>query len=165
MAGDEWLNPTGDRSVFADLHPLFSPSGAVTRLLWRPPAGVRPEVDREFLNPVYAWLTDHFQGRFRPVDFPLDPRGTPFQQKVWRQLLTIPPGETATYGELAAAIGSAPRAVGGAVGRNPVPIIIPCHRVVAAAGLGGFSAPGGVATKKKLLRLEGWTPTNRRQRF
>ena len=82
--------------------------------------------------------------------------GTPFQQKVWRALQTIPRGETRSYAWVAKAIGKpkAARAVGAACGANPVPIIVPCHRVVASDGsLGGFS--GGLALKKRLLKLEG----------
>lgn len=81
----------------------------------------------------------------------------PFEREVYREALAIPCGETRTYGELAAAIGSpgAARAVGRALGRNPIPIIIPCHRIVAADGRsGGFSAPGGVSTKMRLLQIE-----------
>jgi methylated-DNA-[protein]-cysteine S-methyltransferase len=67
----------------------------------------------------------------------------------------IPYGETRSYGDLAEAVGSAPRAVGGACGRNPIPIVIPCHRVLAKTGLGGYSGEGGLATKRRLLALEG----------
>ena len=70
----------------------------------------------------------------------------------WKQ---IPYGKTRSYGELAAAIGSAPRAVGGACGKNPIPIVIPCHRVLSKAGLGGYSGSGGLKTKETLLALEG----------
>lgn len=71
-------------------------------------------------------------------DFPLKPHGTAHQNKVWRAMLAIPRGQVRTYGDLAAEIGSAPRAVGQACGSNPLPIVIPCHRVVGKAGLGGF---------------------------
>jgi methylated-DNA-[protein]-cysteine S-methyltransferase len=82
-------------------------------------------------------------------------QGTPFQQEVWRALLEIPCGETRTYGQVAAQIGRprASRAVGQAVGANPLPIVVPCHRVVGSDGLGGFG--GGLALKKRLLALEG----------
>jgi methylated-DNA-[protein]-cysteine S-methyltransferase len=103
-----------------------------------------------------ARLIDYFSGL--PVDFPdeLDlTLATPFQQAVWRAAQTIPRGETRTYGWLAGRIGKpgAARAVGQALGRNPIPVIIPCHRVLAAGGLGGFS--GGLDMKRYLLRLEG----------
>ena len=78
-----------------------------------------------------------------------------FTGRVMRAMLAIPFGETRTYGELAADLDSAPRAVGGACGRNPVPLVVPCHRVVRAdGGLGGYSSPGGVALKRRLLEHE-----------
>jgi methylated-DNA-[protein]-cysteine S-methyltransferase len=81
--------------------------------------------------------------------------GTPFQASVWRELLKIPYGNVKTYGEIAEEIGNprAARAVGNAVGANPVPIIVPCHRVVGTSGLGGYSC--GIQIKKKLLQIEG----------
>jgi len=88
----------------------------------------------------------------------LDLGGVPvFERRVYQVLRTIPPGEAVSYGEIAARVGDpgAARAVGRALGRNPVPILVPCHRVVAAdGGLGGFSASGGVTTKARLLRIE-----------
>jgi methylated-DNA-[protein]-cysteine S-methyltransferase len=85
---------------------------------------------------------------------PLAPRGTPFQLAVWQALRAIPCGETISYGELAARLGSAARAVGAANGANPLPIIVPCHRVIGADGsLTGFG--GGLPIKRALLELEG----------
>ena len=100
-------------------------------------------------------LAEYFAGARRVFDVPLRPRGTPFQQRVWAALRTIPYGETRTYGEIAAAVGSprAARAVGGAIHRNPVLILIPCHRVVGRAGLTGFRA--GLEMKRLLLAAEG----------
>ena len=97
--------------------------------------------------------------RLRRFDLPLAPRGTPFQLRVWRALQDIPYGRTCSYSELAAAVGDprACRAVGRANGRNPLMIVIPCHRVIAAGGgLGGYS--GGLAVKRFLLRLEAGLP-------
>lgn len=85
------------------------------------------------------------------------PEGTPFQQKVWKELLTIPKGQTLTYKELAKRVGKprAVRAVANAVGANPIPVTIPCHRVVRSdGGLGGYSGPGGVKKKLALLKKE-----------
>jgi methylated-DNA-[protein]-cysteine S-methyltransferase len=107
------------------------------------------------LTRASAQLLDYFAGKRRHFDLPLAPQGTPFQRALWQALCAIPYGELRTYGEIAAALGSVPRAVGGACGRNPIPIIIPCHRVVAAGALGGFSGGEGRATKQKLLALEG----------
>jgi methylated-DNA-[protein]-cysteine S-methyltransferase len=100
-------------------------------------------------------LTAYFAGELTEFDLPLAPHGTPFQLGVWSQLRNIPYGATISYGELAERVGdrSASRAVGAANGRNPLPIVVPCHRVIGADGsLTGFG--GGIATKKFLLEHE-----------
>jgi methylated-DNA-[protein]-cysteine S-methyltransferase len=100
-------------------------------------------------------LREYFAGSRTGFDLPLAPEGTAFQRAVWRQLQDIPYGETISYGELARRIGNpkASRAVGSANGANPLPIVIPCHRVIAGDGsLGGFG--GGLPTKQTLLTLE-----------
>ncbi len=100
-------------------------------------------------------LAEYFSGERRAFHLPLAPEGTSFQQAVWKALLSIPYGETRTYGDVARAIGrpGAARAVGQACHRNPIGIVIPCHRVVGARGaLGGYA--GGVRLKRKLLALE-----------
>jgi len=104
---------------------------------------------------VIAQLKAYFAGRLRHFDLPLVLKGTDFQLRVWRSLQKIPYGETTTYGELARQVGSpeAARAVGLANGSNPIPIVIPCHRVIGSNGdLTGFG--GGLPIKKKLLALE-----------
>lgn len=113
-----------------------------------------PIGEAPILAAAKAWVEDYFAGR-RPVcALPLAPRGTPFQQRVWAALRAIPYGATRTYGDLARALASFPRAVGGAVGRNPLTLFIPCHRVVGAHGaLTGYA--GGLDRKTALLRLEG----------
>ncbi len=106
-------------------------------------------------------LHAYFDGALRRFSLPLAPAGTVFRQRVWQALAEIPFGQTCSYGALAARLapagsaklGSA-RAVGGAVGRNPLPIILPCHRVVGATGLGGYSAGDGLVSKRALLQLE-----------
>lgn len=101
-------------------------------------------------------LNAYFAGDLQRFDLPLAPEGTEHQKKVWAEMSRIPYGGLATYGELARAIGSAARAVGTACGRNPIPIIVPCHRVVATGGgIGGYSGRGGLDTKRVLLNLEG----------
>lgn len=101
-------------------------------------------------------LTEYFAARRRTFELPLAPAGTPFQQSVWSALARIPYGELRTYRDVAHAIGNpaAVRAVGAANGRNPLPIVVPCHRVIGSNGtLTGFA--GGLAAKAYLLRLEG----------
>ena len=107
------------------------------------------------LRAARLWLDAYFAGE-RPDAgaLPLLPRGTDFQRAVWRELRTIPYGETRRYGEIAARLGSSARAVGSAVGRNPISLIIPCHRVLGAKGaLTGYA--GGLERKEALLALEG----------
>lgn len=88
---------------------------------------------------VCAALQRWFSGADWPRDIPVNPSGTAFQKRVWQALQKIPSGETRTYGELAKQLGSSPRAIGGACRRNPIPLLIPCHRVVATNGAGGFA--------------------------
>lgn len=115
---------------------------------------VRP--DHPILAQASVELTAYFAGNLRAFSVPLDFRGTDFQRRVWAALLTIPFGETRSYGDIARMIGSptASRAVGAANGRNPISIIAPCHRVVGTNGaLTGFA--GGVEVKRWLLHFEG----------
>jgi methylated-DNA-[protein]-cysteine S-methyltransferase len=98
-------------------------------------------------------LWDYFDGKGLAV-LPLAPAGTPYQQKVWRALCAIPAGETRTYVDIARAAGGSPRSVGGANSKNPIPIFIPCHRVVAVGAIGGYSGGDGLHTKRRLLALE-----------
>jgi len=101
-------------------------------------------------------LERYFARSLKSFDLPLAGRGTDFQKSVWKMMREIPYGETATYGGMAMALGSGPRAVGMACGRNPIPIIVPCHRVLGSGGKeGGFSGGQGLPTKRKLLALEG----------
>lgn len=100
-------------------------------------------------------MQQYFAGKRRGFDLPLKPAGTQFRLSVWRAMQGIAYGHVATYGDLAKDLQSSPRAIGGACGANPIPIIIPCHRVIGHnQRLTGFSAPGGLATKTWLLQLE-----------
>lgn len=99
-------------------------------------------------------LQAYFAGRLSRFDLPLAGGGTAFDMRVRSAMQAIPYGETRTYGELAHATDSGPRAIGRACGRNPIPIIVPCHRVLAAGGLGGYSGGAGLPTKQWLLGLE-----------
>ncbi|MFN3566859.1 MAG: methylated-DNA--[protein]-cysteine S-methyltransferase [Burkholderiaceae bacterium] len=123
----------------------------------------KPHVERGWRlddsSPVLAQartqLAEYFEGRRTRFDLPLRPQGTAFQQSVWRALLKVPFGRTSTYGALAAAIGrpTAARAVGAAVGANPLAVVVPCHRIIGADGtLTGYA--GGLARKVRLLALE-----------
>lgn len=117
-------------------------------------AGRGASADSPVLLAARCWLDAYFAGE-RPgvAGLPLAPRGTAFQLRVWDALLAIPYGETRTYGELAAALGSSPRAVGAAVGRNPISVIVPCHRILGADGsLTGYA--GGLERKRALLEIE-----------
>lgn len=105
-----------------------------------------------------AQLQAFFEDRQQTFEIPLSLYGTAFRKSVWEQIATVPYGTLISYGDLSKRIGNpkASRAVGGATGKNPIPIIIPCHRIVGSSGaLTGFSAPGGLNTKIKLLALEG----------
>jgi methylated-DNA-[protein]-cysteine S-methyltransferase len=99
-------------------------------------------------------LEAYFDGAALPDDLPLRPAGTAYRQKVWQALRAIPAGETRSYIDIARVAGGSPRSVGGANAANPIPILIPCHRVVATTGIGGYSGGGGLETKKALLALE-----------
>jgi len=131
-------------------------AGRVVRVqLGRAGDAARPEpLAAGAARALAAWLA----GGAWPRGLPLAPTGTPFQKRVWQALLEIPPGRVRTYGDLARSLGTSPRAVGNACRANPIPLLIPCHRVVAADGLGGFA---GETTgtwpdlKRWLLRLEG----------
>lgn len=144
-------SPLGILTVFAEGEALVS-------IDW----GRAPETgaaQTPLLAEARAQLEAYFDGRLQVFDLPLAPAGTAFQKKVWKALQAIPYGLTLTYGELARKVKSAPRPVGGACGRNPIPIVIPCHRVLGADGaLTGYSGGEGPATKEALLRLEGALP-------
>ncbi len=119
-----------------------------------PPA--RPLEEGPLLNRLVQELNAYLAGELRKFTLPLSLSGTRFQLRVWKELLEVPYGELVSYGELARRVGHplAARAVGGAVGANPVPILVPCHRVIRADGtLGGFGP--GLRWKRRLLRLEG----------
>ena len=148
-------SPVGMLTVAAE-------GGAITALVLdgqkyaeRHLAGIGAERETPPLLAARQWLDAYFAGENPDVTaLTLAPKGTAFQQAVWQALLRIPYGGTTTYGALAAVLGSSPRAVGGAVGRNPISILIPCHRVLAAdGGLAGYA--GGLEAKRTLLRLEG----------
>jgi methylated-DNA-[protein]-cysteine S-methyltransferase len=131
---------------------LVEEGGQITKLLWEDRTeGYRSDVLKEGLNQLDAY----FAGQLTQFDLPLAPIGTDFQQQVYRIMQDIPFGEVLTYGEVAKKLGVPAQPVGQACGSNPIPVIIPCHRIVGTGNLGGFSGIGGVETKVELLRHEG----------
>jgi methylated-DNA-[protein]-cysteine S-methyltransferase len=147
------------KTPFGELF-LAGRGGKLTDVLFRKPRSGFPgplweRSDKPFRE-AKKQLTEYFEGRRRKFDLDLAPEGTAFQLAAWRQLRKIPYGRTISYGEQAKRMGSpkASRAVGAANGRNPISIIVPCHRVIGADGrLTGFG--GGIGLKRKLLELEG----------
>jgi methylated-DNA-[protein]-cysteine S-methyltransferase len=131
---------------------LTEADGCITRLDW---GGSRRGVETALLREARRQLLAYFAGKLRDFDLPLSLAGSPFQQRVWRAMQRIPYGETRSYGELAHETDSGPRAVGTACGSNPVAVIVPCHRVLAAGKrIGGYSGGAGIETKRRLLEIE-----------
>jgi len=137
--------PIGDVTLSED-------DGAVVSLDWG--WGRDANAETPLLQSARAQLQAYFDGDLPRFDLPLAPAGTPYQQRIWQALCAIPYGETRSYAAVASAAGGSPRSVGQANGCNPIPIIIPCHRVVAAHHLGGYSGGEGLTTKRYLLALE-----------
>jgi methylated-DNA-[protein]-cysteine S-methyltransferase len=147
-------SPIGGLALFADVAGLRRIDFMGGREARPVPSGWA--CDGAALGRVVEQLGAYFAGRLRDFDLALAPEGTPFQQRVWKSLCEIPYGATTTYGELAARLGNpnASRAVGLANGRNPIPIVIPCHRVIGRDGtLVGYG--GGLPIKQHLLAIEG----------
>ena len=135
---------------------LCSSCVGLRSLSWSRPKDAQKCDDGPFIQTGKQQLREYFDGLRSSFDLKLDLKGSEFQIKVWSELARIPFGETLSYKALALRVGSVggQRAVGGANAKNPLPIIVPCHRVISSNGqLGGYSS--GVANKKKLLRLEG----------
>ncbi|WP_264212694.1 methylated-DNA--[protein]-cysteine S-methyltransferase [Leisingera thetidis] len=125
--------------------------GAIVRLAWTAEASGQSALLTRALDQLRAY----FAGELTAFDLPLQVEGSDFQRAVCAAMLAIPFGETRTYGEIASSLDAAPQPVGNACGGNPIPVLIPCHRVLGASGLGGFSGAGGVETKVALLKHEG----------
>lgn len=126
--------------------------GAVTGLCWGRAANLQPT---SLTDEALRQLRAYFDGRLTAFDLPLRVSGSAFQRVVCDAMSAIPFGMTRTYGDLAETTGASAQAVGNACGGNPIPVIIPCHRVLGAGSLGGFSGAGGVETKVWLLKHEG----------
>ncbi len=125
--------------------------GAIVSIEW---GWARDQDETDLLRQASTQLHAYFDGALTTFDLPLAPEGSPYRQRVWAALVAIPYGATRTYLDIARAAGGSPRSVGGANGANPIPIIIPCHRVVATGGIGGYSGGDGLPTKRALLALE-----------
>jgi methylated-DNA-[protein]-cysteine S-methyltransferase len=130
---------------------LTEDQGAITHLTW---GSAQHQVQTPLLSEAASQLTNYFNGSLRSFDLPLAPAGSPLQKDVCAEMLTIPFGETRTYGDLAKTLGKPAQAIGQAGGHNPIPILIPCHRILASSGLGGFSGGTGLETKIWLLKHE-----------
>lgn len=134
-------------------------AGAIVRLSWHDAAPA--SAPTPLLAEAARQLAAYFDKCLEDFDLPLRPAGSLFQQAVWLAMCRIPAGATRSYGAIAAEVGAPARAVGGACGSNPIPIIIPCHRILATGGsLGGYSGAGGTETKLFLLALEGADATD-----
>lgn len=129
--------------------------GAIVAVTWHKPD--MPGTS-SLLRECAQQMAEYFDGKRQTFDLPLRPRGDEFQQAVCNAMLEIPYGETTTYGAIAEKLGTYGQPVGKACGGNSIPIIIPCHRVLAADGIGGYSGDGGVERKIALLKLEGGFP-------
>ena len=136
--------PVGDLSIAEE-------NGAIVSIDWG--WGNRQE-ETQLLRQARAQLHAYFDGELSAFDLPLAPAGTPYQRRVWQALCAIPYGETRSYIDIARVAGGSARSVGQANGRNPIPIVIPCHRVLASSHIGGYSGGEGLATKRALLALE-----------
>jgi methylated-DNA-[protein]-cysteine S-methyltransferase len=136
--------PVGDLTVFEE-------DGKIVALDW---GWVPDQAQTPGLLRARDQLQEYFDGTRQDFDLPLNPAGTEYRRRVWQELSRIPFGATRTYAEIAARAGGSARSVGQANGSNPIPIIIPCHRVLASGNLGGYSGGDGLPTKLYLLDLE-----------
>jgi methylated-DNA-[protein]-cysteine S-methyltransferase len=132
---------------------LTEQAGRIVSLSW---GDAETQQATPLLSRACDQLSDYFAGTRRAFDLPLTLLGTTFQRSVWQAMCAIPYGETRAYGDLAHDLSSSARAIGTACGRNPIPVIIPCHRVIGKSGaLTGYTGADGIDTKQFLLTLEG----------
>ena len=125
--------------------------GAIVAVDW---GWGRDQEQTALLGEARSQLQAYFDGRLTRFDLALAPTGSAYRRRVWAALCDIPTGQTRTYAEIARVAGGAARSVGQANGANPIPVLIPCHRVVAADGIGGYTGGDGLTTKRFLLQLE-----------
>ena len=136
--------PLGDLTVSEE-------DGAIVAVDW---GWGRDQDETPLLLLAREQLQEYFDGVRVAFELPLQPQGTAYRRRVWAALCEIPPGATRTYADIARVAGGSARSVGQANGANPIPVLIPCHRVIASAGLGGYSGGDGLDTKRFLLQLE-----------
>ena len=134
---------------------LSEDEGAIVALDW---GWGRDQTPTKLLTVARDQMQAYFDGDLTHFDLPLAPAGSLYRRRVWQALADIPFGATRSYADIAKIAGGSPRSVGGANGANPIPIIIPCHRVVSTTGIGGYSGGEGLATKRYLLTLEQQRP-------
>ena len=134
---------------------LSEENGAIVAVDW---GWGRDQAETPLLRRGREQMQAYFDGALQTFDLPLAPAGTTYRKRVWRALSGIPYGQTRTYQQVAVIAGGSPRSVGGANGANPIPIIVPCHRVVAAGGIGGYSGCNGIVTKRFLQNIEQGSP-------
>ena len=139
-------SPAGDITLFEDADAIVALDGGWARSQQDEPTPLLIETIRQ--------VDAYFAGALTSFDLPLAPPGSSFQQNIYQSVQEIPYGETRTYRDIATQLDTSPRPVGNACSRNPIPIIIPCHRVRGTNGLGGYSGPGGIDMKQRLLSLE-----------
>lgn len=151
IAPDPALPQLSFHTSLLDALTITEEDGAIVALDW---GWGRDQAETPLLLEARDQLEAYLDGERRAFDLPLAPRGSAYRQRVWAALAAIPYGKTRTYAEIAAVAGGGARSVGGANGANPIPILIPCHRVVATGGLGGYSGGEGLETKRLLLQLE-----------
>jgi len=134
---------------------IHETDGAITQLQWN---GHRSQEETPLLKEAVRQVGAYMDGRLKEFDLPLAPKGGELHQAVFKAMLAIPYGQTRTYGDLAKELNTYGQPIGQACGANPIPLIIPCHRILSANGLGGYSGSGGTDTKIALLKMEGGFP-------
>lgn len=147
--------PTASLSTPVGVLAVTEQDGRITRVEW---TGENHADRSPVLDRALAQLEAYFNGELTRFDLPLAPLADPFRQKVRQAMLAIPHGQTRTYGQIADDLDTYGQPVGAACASNPIPVIVPCHRVLSAEGLGGFSGGQGIETKIALLRHEGGYP-------
>lgn len=150
-------NKTNHISINSPVGPLlvFEQDGQISRVRWGQSS---QGTSRPILDEAKAQLAAYFNGELRQFDLPLIYHCSEYQQQICLAMQEIPYGKTMTYGDLAEKTASSAQAIGNACGGNPFPIVVPCHRVLAADSLGGYSGEGGLETKIQLLKMESDIP-------